>query len=50
MQMATAIYRLTRGFPREELYSLTSQIRRSAISENPNSSMRHKAYLTKWAG
>jgi hypothetical protein len=29
IQLATAIDRLTRDFPREELYGLTSQIRRS---------------------
>ena len=32
MQLTVAIYRLTRDFPREELYGLTNQIRRSAIS------------------
>ncbi len=32
MEMAIAIYRLTQGFPREEAYGLTSQLRRSAIS------------------
>jgi len=32
MQLAVAVYSLTRGFPREELYGLTSQIRRSAVS------------------
>ncbi len=26
------IYRITKGFPREEIYGLTSQIRRSAVS------------------
>ena len=32
MQLAVAIYRLTRDFPKEELYGLTSQIRRCAVS------------------
>lgn len=32
MQLAIAIYRLTQDFPREELYGLTAQIRRSAVS------------------
>jgi four helix bundle protein len=27
MQLTVAIYRLTRDFPREEIYGLTSQIR-----------------------
>jgi four helix bundle protein len=32
MQLAVAVYRLSSGFPREELYGLTSQVRRSAVS------------------
>jgi four helix bundle protein len=36
MQLAVAVYRLTKDFPREELYGLTSQIRRSAISVPSN--------------
>jgi len=36
MQLAVAVYRTTRDFPREELYGLTSQIRRAAISVPSN--------------
>jgi len=32
MQLTVAVYKLTQGFPREELYGLTSQIRRSVVS------------------
>lgn len=32
MDLAKSIYKLTRSFPKEEAYGLTSQIRRSAIS------------------
>jgi four helix bundle protein len=32
IQLATAIYQLTREFPRDEIYGLTSQIRRAAVS------------------
>ena len=32
MQLTVAIYRLSQKFPREEIYGLTSQMRRSAVS------------------
>lgn len=36
MQLTVAIYRLSREFPREEIYGLTSQIRRAAVSVPSN--------------
>jgi four helix bundle protein len=36
MQLAIAVYGLTKEFPREEIYGLTSQIRRSAVSVPSN--------------
>ena len=35
-ELAVLIYRVTAGFPREELYSLTSQMRRAAVSVSSN--------------
>jgi four helix bundle protein len=32
MEVVAEVYRLTRGFPREELYGLTQQVRRAAVS------------------
>jgi four helix bundle protein len=36
IQLSVATYRLSKDFPREEIYGLTSQIRRSAISVPSN--------------
>ena len=35
-QLCLEIYRVTKKFPREEIYGLTSQIRRSAVSVPSN--------------
>lgn len=32
MQLAEVVYRVTQDFPREEVYGMTSQMRRSAVS------------------
>jgi four helix bundle protein len=36
IQMSLAIYRLTSDFPKEELFGLTSQVRRAGISVASN--------------
>jgi four helix bundle protein len=36
MEMSECIYRLTKTFPKEELYGLTSQLRRASISVASN--------------
>ena len=36
IEMVTQIYLLTRNFPKEELYALTNQIRRAAVSVPSN--------------
>jgi four helix bundle protein len=32
MELIVAVYRLTKGFPRDEIFGLTAQLRRAAIS------------------
>ncbi len=36
IQLSVAIYRLTRGFPKEETYGLSSQLRRAGVSVASN--------------
>ena len=49
MEFVVRVYRVTRTFPREELYGLTSQLRRSAVAIPSDISEGHqqgtKAYL-----
>jgi four helix bundle protein len=41
IQLTVAIYRMTQGFPREEVYGVSSQIRRSAVSVPSNIAEGH---------
>jgi four helix bundle protein len=36
IELTTALYRLTQQFPREEIYGLTSQLRRAGVSVASN--------------
>lgn len=36
IELATTVYQLTRSFPREEIYGLTSQLRRAGVSVASN--------------
>ena len=36
MELVTDVYAITNGFPKEEIYAITSQIRRSAVSVPSN--------------
>ena len=41
LQMAVVVYRLTKGFPRDETYGLSSQMRRAAVSIASNIAEGH---------
>ncbi len=36
MELVTDVYEITRQFPRDEVYGLTSQLRRAAVSVPSN--------------
>jgi four helix bundle protein len=41
IQMAVSVYRLTQGFPKEETYGLSSQMRRAVVSVGSNIAEGH---------
>src|SRR5437867_12615015 len=47
MDVGVGIYKVTRRFPREELYALTSQLRRAAVSIPSNVAEGHCRRTTK---
>jgi four helix bundle protein len=46
IQLSIAVYRLTKDFPRDEIYGVTSQMRRSAVSVASNIAEGHARLST----
>jgi four helix bundle protein len=47
MQLATEVYRATKSFPRDEIFGLTSQMRRAAVSVPSNTAEGKGRYSPK---
>jgi four helix bundle protein len=49
-QLALEVYKITEKFPRQEMYGLTAQMRRSAVSIPSNIAEGYSRYYTKEYG
>jgi four helix bundle protein len=47
LELAKAVYRVTEGFPKHEIYGLTSQVRRAAVPVPANIAEGHALSTTK---